>query len=517
MASSSLAEGMFVIQKGGKLVINGTEEYSVIIDGGANYQTPINYNNGFLDKASLLVYASDTHRSMKKPAIRNFGTLTMEYVTVRNVYNSCGSDATSAQKAGAVLHAGTSGTVKTTLTNCVVERCKSPLGSGLFMCSESVGTVTLTDCEFRDCVSTETKGATSTGTIRSFGDTETSLNMYRVKVHHCYANLSGGGVYINAAGASTTMATISGCEIYNNYSEVHGGGFNGGGNFQFTDTYGQNLIHNNHAGEVGGGIHFYAYSGGKAPSSAVNVKEIVDSSVEVYGNDAPNGAGIAFTSNNEISLPKNSTYSLSIEGADIHDNVATNNGGGVYYDNGYTGSKYSFSAIIKTGSNIHKNEAGGDGGGLYMNKAPITIEGGTIQYNTSQNGAGLYVQNGDVQIGLAEVSSNTAEGDGGGFYVNGGNVTISDGLISGNSSVSGGGVYVNDGNFTFTNGNVDGNTATLNGGGAYVSGGDVTFKGNFSGNTAANGGGLYLGPGASMEFQGGLIINNEATMPDGAT
>lgn len=276
---------------------------------------------------------------------------------------------------------------------------------------------------------------------------------------------------------------------------------------QFTgNSVGQNLVPWTESGkhDFGGAIYL------SHTNLNIGITDNQSQSVFVASNSAEKGGAIAVNGAN-LNLLSGEVGALG------NPNIASV-GGAIYLDGG--------NATIDNGK-IQYNTSSLFGGGIYVNDGNFICNSGLIQSNTVDggNGGGLYVSGGDVQIKGGEIYYNKAlktiaGGNGGAVYLSGGTFTVSgDARIHHNSAdYYGGAAYINGGttNFTTTTAYIESNDAVL-GGGLYVNGGNITFKGNLVGNTAVNGGGLYLGPGASMDFQGGLIINNQANMPDGAT
>ena len=136
--------GMFIVRSGGKLVIQGTANGRITIDGGANFTWNGNPTEGvYLQKGS-------GSKSLKNVAILNQGTLTLTYVTIQNVNRTSGSG-------GAIFVQGNTANMKnglTTLTNCTIQRCAAGHGSALHITTQSACTgntpescaVTLTNC-----------------------------------------------------------------------------------------------------------------------------------------------------------------------------------------------------------------------------------------------------------------------------------------------------------------------------------------------------------------------------------
>ena len=168
-------------------------------------------------------------------------------------------------------------------------------------------------------------------------------------------------------------------------------------------------------------------------------------------------------------------------------------GGGVY---GFNGSVSLYGAVVSN------NTATNKGGGLYMS-GNITLQTGYINNkvtgNNSVDGAGIYMYKGTAMLGSVEISNNTASGKGGGIYNYKAFVGYSGVNIANCSAKNGGGVYVeNEGRFEAVGGEIKNCSATGEGacgGGIYVAPTAVaTLAGNIkiSGCSATNnGGGIF--------------------------
>jgi hypothetical protein len=218
--------------------------------------------------------------------------------------------------------------------------------------------------------------------------------------------------------------------------------------------------------------------------------------------------------------------SMTIKNNTIEDNVAGENGGGLYIAN-YPGAKSHMYLDIQNNI-IRRNRTtgykGGCGGGIFVTKSKggIRINNNTIggqigDGNTSKwSGGGIWVEDtGIIDIEDNEISQNVAEiGHGGGVVITGGtsNSNLSKNKIHYNTTYRnyGGGVYVFGGTFISKNsimGNISQNSPLSYGGGIAASCQDHLFpiiENNFiNGNYANYGGGIYVILGDRT-----LIINN---------
>ena len=282
---------------------------------------------------------------------------------------------------------------------------------------------------------------------------------------------------------------------------------------------------------------------------------------EISGNTADNGGAICI----------NAGGKATIANTKIHDNTASNKGGGVYVggsakatltncaiesckttsttsrDGG--GGIYSLGTLTVTGGTISDCIAGRSGGGIYAYGGTAECSDGVAFSNCEATGSGNVGSGGGICINsgvTVDVSGCTfvsctanasgggiwnageltvrntsfdtcsANNNGGGVCNDGGKVTMSGtAKITGNNASDGGGVAVNSGTFTLENGTISNNTAD-NGGGVYTKNGTVTMTGGtISENTAnGDGGGVSLNDG-SFTLDGGTISNNTAVYGSG--
>ena len=165
-------------------------------------------------------------------------------------------------------------------------------------------------------------------------------------------------------------------------------------------------------------------------------------------------------------------------------------GGGVYVSKGDTLTSGTFTL---EGGEISNNKAVNQGGGVYFEgpTGDFTMSGGVIKGNKttdsiSSSGAGVYIMKGNFTMKGGEISDNDASSSGtsrgGGVYFEAytpysdedvikiSAFTMSGGVIKGNKAYEGGGVYINEGHFTMSGAaSISGNNASGSGGGVYLS------------------------------------------------
>lgn len=276
------------------------------------------------------------------------------------------------------------------------------------------------------------------------------------------ANASWGIVLLSdLTGAQKVPATVSGQDVKNDYLYLYiaskssddiktmDGGFSGtdptGSDSgttltiePFNYTYLQCVNITGGWAVLGGGVKFYGR------------KLYIKAGAQIYGNKAiDRGAGI-------LAYPSTSGQGqVVLQGGTIggdgnHSNVCTGNGstygygGGVAIMGGNTEGFPSSSLmefIMESGS-VKGNKAY-KGAGVYLTgKSGISIEGGSITNNTTEDYTG--------GVGGAICSDNITTGS----------VKISGGSISSNTAAKGGAIYANQTPFTLSGGTISGNTAT---------------------------------------------------------
>ncbi|MBD5434883.1 MAG: right-handed parallel beta-helix repeat-containing protein, partial [Treponema sp.] len=201
---------------------------------------------------------------------------------------------------------------------------------------------------------------------------------------------------------------------------------------------------------------------------------------------------------------------LTVTGGTISDCIAGRSGGGIYAYGGTAecSDGVAFSNCEATGSgNV------GSGGGICINK-DVTVDVSDCTFvSCSANASGGGIWNaGELTVRNTSFTTCSANNNGGGVCNDGGKVTMSGtAKITGNNASDGGGVAVNSGTFTLENGTISNNTAD-NGGGVYTKNGTVTMTGGtISENTAnGDGGGVSLNDGSFKLEDGGTISRNKA-------
>jgi hypothetical protein len=329
---------------------------------------------------------------------------------------------------------------------------------------------------------------------------------------------TGGGIHLESG-----EATLNEGEIRGNTAD-HAGGVYVGSDFDtatFTVT-GDSIIGYNTAHYSGGGL--YVDNGIAVLVSGQVISNTAEGSDIMSGD----GGGGLYVSGNAV---------VTLNGGQIIDNTANNNGGGVYLYEGdltlngahilsntaerYGGGVYMTgmgpSFFTQTGTSVIAYNSADVGGGIHEDGGyNVALLGGQILSNTAQVAGGMQLEQSNALLSNMEIRGNTAtDGDGGGVYITWGSPTISNCQIISNTAYdNGGGVYLRFGSVMLEEGQILNNTA-VSGGGVFVYAGTATLNGTeLRGNTSTGswpggGGGIYVGFG-SLEITGGQIIENTA-------
>ena len=311
----------------------------------------------------------------------------------------------------------------------------------------------------------------------------------------------GGAFHSNG----TCSLTIEGGEFCHNVAWKQGGAINvdnGPANAPVLTipTNSSVIMHDNSAGR-GGAImvdgSIMTIRSGEYYNNVADGTYVCNTDVTPLGED-DKGIGGAFCLLTYNGGAKTASI-LNIEGGEIHDNTATNNGGGVFM-----GKTTSISGgvvldqdpeIHISGGSIYDNHADNNGGAIYLESGTFEMTAGSLEGNTASNyGGGVYV---------TEVSGRTLDVD-----IKGGHIGASG---DPNSAVCGGGLYANasSGTIDITKGSIQYNEASQDGGGIYANGGTVTVNyaatsdGKIFHNYAAQkGGGLFISSTGRLDLKG---------------
>ncbi|PPK87950.1 putative secreted protein (Por secretion system target) [Neolewinella xylanilytica] len=343
-------------------------------------------------------------------------------------------------------------------------------GGGLEDASGSPSMVTITNTDFADNRVNFAPG--NGGAVHVGGDG--SLTITGGKVSGNSAGQEGGGLW-NSVG---TMK-VTGVEFYENVAEGDdaddGGGalFNNGGTMIVEDAY---VHHNLATGAAGSGGGLFStggsvtVTGGEFATNQSNraggAVEIVDGSYtsmdvvydgNVTGNAPGNGGAFHVTG---------MMSTVDFTGGSVINNVAANEGGGLWNQAGTMMSVTSVSILGNTVTNPGTVQTRVAGAGVFNNGGILDIVSSTIA-NNALTGGGL--------VGGGGIANNT-----------GGTLTVMQSTVSGNKGgVTGGGV-ANDGTVEIVNTTITDNTALAGGGYAQAT------------------------PYATLTITGSIVADNEA-------
>ncbi len=519
--ASGIANGHFTQADKFRFGSDGSTEYRPLIYGGI-------YSCGELELVDCRIHdfnckTADTPEKRKQRT--NYSAITISHVPLKSSSQSTNTKG-----------------LTTTITGCEIFDNISYTGSALFThtCDKAEFnrinitnsniyhnvTRVLPDAAWGDAFPNKWGGA-----IRTQGNSNAELNLKNVKIYENLANGECAGIFFNAK-----LITFDGCEIYKNESQICGGGLRIETNCEFNNTLGKKtIVRDNTAATYGGGIHFYGYESTAYPTTQNWVYNLNDN-LEVTGNKAKTGAGIAFEFSEKMQIGDNSKITANINGGIINGNIASENGGGIYAKNSTNPAKnYTITINLNDGdigaSGVPNKAV--NGAGIYIDGMAIssTNESGStnlieVAYNeASQNGGGIYSNNGDVTLqGNLKVHNNKASGGsfpcGGGIYCGGGKLTVNNADVTANSAQDGAGVYANNGAvLNLKIGKINSNTATGWGAGIRAEGNSTVNleNGEISSNTCNwKAGGVYLAN-STMNITGSAIISlNKSLNQDGA-
>lgn len=572
-SSSYTGGGFFILHAGSTLKIIGEEDKEIVFDGGADFIW--NDTGGKDAEWTLTTLQQPTAQSM----FATNGNLTLEYVKIQNYYTRT-SNSSAIKIADLKEACGT-----TDLKHCMIEKCQAPFGPALYCHTNQApkaadGTdndwarnntregcaITMTNTTIRECVCYTTKDASSNpewwgGAIRFRGRCVSNLTMKDCTMEKNYSRGDGSCLWWNAGGGESgtrPLLTLNGCTFKDNKANRDAGAVRMEGTFTCSGT--KTVFHGNYAGRHGGAIQIAAYNGGE---NKFNVKECVynlNSQLEVYNNEAKeDGGGISFWFATD-DVDDGTTFSLYLNGMDVHDNTAGYNGGGIAIEENMppkTTKKYDFNVYNNSGT-VTKNVAGHNGGGIYIDN--MTVVGGegegqlTVSNNTAThgNGGGICLEMGAMTMTRARIENNSAKvnpgfdingadadsvGRGGGVYIYDGTLEVSDiaNIVNNTSARYGGGIYVNnienrthqegdpiDHSVMLSGGTISKNTGGHAGGGICLYGHvNATVRGvKISENQALNAGGILLkgykeentpAKESKMTYSSGEITGNRAT------
>lgn len=339
----------------------------------------------------------------------------------------------------------------------------------------------------------------------------------------------GGGI-----GANGGSVTLNDTQLFSNTARDGGGLFVYSAVATLTDT----LVVSNTVTEYGGGVYV-----------SQTYAELIMDNGQVNGNTAATRGGGLYVDQGHAKLSGTSIFenwtewygggiavwtgSAELSEVQVYSNTTDEYGGGVsaiygdafitdthiYHNLAYEGGGLYLSDgnAVLSDTQIVSNTANSAGGGVYLEDAPavLTMDGGQVYDNWSEDGGGVYVDEGNITLRNMQVTENVTLGFGGGMYLNPDNAILSNIQVVGNTSEDeGGGIYFDGETLTMTDSIIEGNTAVNDGGGLYADGpstiSNTIFQYNVSGD---DGGGIYNR--RNMELAYSTVYSNTASNQGG--
>ena len=123
---------------------------------------------------------------------------------------------------------------------------------------------------------------------------------------------------------------------------------------------------------------------------------------------------------------------LAVTDCTLLENVAGNNGGGIYND--------SDSTLTVTNGTLSRNVAGNNGGGIHNLDGTLTMTSSLLLGNVAKHGGGVRNYGGTLSVANSVFSGNSAENRGGAIDSYGGTLTFTNSTFAGNVAGEGGAV-----------------------------------------------------------------------------
>ena len=302
---------------------------------------------------------------------------------------------------------------------------------------------------------------------------------------------TGAGLY-----AVDATVALSATVLTQNASETSGAGLYA----KNSDlTLLNSTIHGGHAANgYGGGLYL---TGGSATLSGNYF----------HDNRAYWGGGALFVESGQVSLTGNRFVANWVEFT--------------FSTGGFGGALLLLRATAALSDNLFNNNIAIHGGAIFAQEGALTLDGDELRDNTARNnGGGLMLDDSWAAITNSTITANTIYAPahdqcyGGGIAAYGSHVTLVDSTLSNNGMECrffdlGGAIYaVSGSNLTLTGNTVVSNAAEYNGGAVYLSQGSADIQGNtFSGNaTGGSGGALHIAESDVRSFSRNVISRNTA-------
>lgn len=324
---------MFIVLQGGRLVVKGTStSRKIIIDGGADFGVT---NDGYLNTNQ---HAAVTMQGVKPSGggaihVNNgveYNGLELQYVTMRNIrcLKKLKAEDPEEPTTGGAIYIGGSTTNKVIIDHCNITKSYAGNGSAFMTGSRQSGPVEVTDTVFMQnwaAADLITDGIPdkSGGTFRSLGLSDMNLVFRRCTFTRNHSCGGGGAIYYNSANAAEPKAggiqmEVYGCSFISNRCETMGGAISlqANGMFDFDEeTKRENLFFANVSGDTGGALAARGYGSKVVFMRKRDFIFDINGSVHMHGNRAKNGGAIALYLPQQMSLERESSLGLIINGA----------------------------------------------------------------------------------------------------------------------------------------------------------------------------------------------------------
>lgn len=331
------------------------------------------------------------------------------------------------------------------------------------------------------------------------------------------ADNGGGGIYVNNGG---TLIVQNNAVISNNIANGTAG--SGGGilsDIGATLTVTNSTITGNRSNRAGGGIEAVA-----STTTTLNNVTLTNNNTGVAPAVAAPGNGGGF----HITGSGNAT----VNGGMVSGNLAANQGAGLWNGSGTT----NVLGTTITTNTVSGNAATSGGGGLYNQVGTLNLTNATVSNNMATGtlgiGGGILNNGASLTLNGTTLNNNTSNLNGGGIFTNNGTTTIqTNSALTNNTALGataptdgGGGIYISSAaTVSVTGGSLTGNKAITGGGSG---GGILNFSGTLNANGTAitqnicnrAGGGIEAGPGSTSNLTNVNLNSNVAgVIASGAT
>ncbi|THH39504.1 choice-of-anchor Q domain-containing protein [Neolewinella litorea] len=431
------------------------------------------------------------------------GTLTVDNSLVRQ-NEAMGNDAD--QGGGGLYNNGDGTIVLRNNVRVLNNKATGTSGSGGGILNNVGSTLLITDSQVSHNEANRAGGGIEDASGAGTAFTVTNSNIDRNIVYNAPGN--GGGIHVGGDGE----LTISGGTVSNNRAGSEGGGlWNGVGAMEVTEVDLRfNVAEGNDADHGGGALY---NNGGTMVVTNSRIRQ------NQATGTAGSGGGLLSTGG-----------MITVEGGEFFSNGAPRAGGAVeIIDGGYTSN-----GVIYKLNGAGRNP--GNGGAIHVtgNNSTVDINGGAIVQNVAYNqGGGVWNQDGsmmtitDVNILdnlVTDVGTTAKRVGGGGIFNNGGildvmNSTVARNSVTGGQFTGGGGIANNTGGtVTLSLSTLSGNLAGI--GGGMANDGTVEIENTtITDNTAVAGGGFAQAtPSASLLISSTIVADNTASIaPDFGT